>query len=82
MPIVFIPGLYGIAPPDFYSDTLEHLASHGYVVVSMDTVLPSASYSGLHKTKILARRVYEEVEWVRLNLLEYVQNVYDDMLDA
>ena len=81
MPIVFMPGLHGILPPDFYSDTLEHLASHGYVVVSMDTMLPSASYDGLHKTKIHAKKVYEEIEWVRSNLLEFVQNVYY-MLDA
>lgn len=66
VPIVFIPGLQGTVPPDFYSDTLEHLASHGYVVVAMDTVLPSVSYGGLHKTEILAKRVYEEIQWVRL----------------
>ena len=65
VPIVFIPGLHGIVPPDIYSDTLEHLASHGYVVVSMDTVLPSVSYDGgVHKTDLLAKRVYEEIQWV------------------
>ena len=65
MPIVFISGLYGIVIPDIYSDTLEHLASHGYVVVAMDTVLPSTiSYDSLHKTEILAKKVYEEILWV------------------
>ena len=66
IPIVFIPGLQGTVPPDFYSDTLEHLASHGYVVVAMDTVLPSVSYDGnVHKTELLAKRVYEEIQWVQ-----------------
>ena len=62
---MFIPGLQGTVPPDFYSDTLEHLASHGYVVVSMDTVLPSVSYGNtIRKTELLAKRVYEEIQWV------------------
>ena len=65
VPIVFLPGLQGTVLPDFYSDTLEHLASHGYVVVSMDTVLPSVSYgSSVQKTELLAKRVYEEIQWV------------------
>lgn len=69
VPIVFIPGLSGTVPPDVYSDTLKHLASHGYVVVSMDTVLPSVSYdSSAHKTELLAKRVYEEIQWVQHNL--------------
>ena len=50
---------------DSTTGLLEHLASHGYMVVSMDTVLPSASYNGLCKTKVLTKRVYEKVEWVR-----------------
>jgi len=65
VPIVFIPGLWGTVPGDVYSDTLRHLASHGYVVVTMDTVLPSVSYGkSVHKTEILAKRVYEEIQWV------------------
>lgn len=71
VPIVFIPGLQGTVPPDFYSDTLKHLASHGYVVVSMDTVLPSISYSRLHKVEILAKRVYEEIQWVYITTSGY-----------
>ena len=65
MPLVFIPGLEGTVRPDYYSDTLEHLASHGYVVVAMDTILPSALDDNLHKTEILAKKVYEEIQWVR-----------------
>ena len=64
VPIVFIPGLEGTVPADFYSDTLRHLASHGYVVVAMDTVLPSIADNNLHKTEVLAKRVYEEIQWV------------------
>ena len=67
-PVVFIPGLDGIVIPNVYSDTLEHLASHGYVVVAMDTVLPSISDDSLHKAEILAKKVYEEIQWVRLLL--------------
>jgi len=64
VPIVFIPGLYGIASPDMYSDTLQHLASHGYIVIAIDTVVPSLNVDSLHKDEILAKRVYEEVIWV------------------
>jgi len=67
VPIVFLPGLEGVVPPDLYSDTLEHLASHGYVVVSMDTVVPSVADNNLHKSEILAKKVYEEIQWVRLS---------------
>ena len=69
VPIVFIPGLYGIVTPDMYSDTLEHLASHGYVVVAMNTILPSVSQDGLQKPEIFAKRVYEEIQWVGLYCL-------------
>ena len=64
VPIVFIPAFRGIIPGDLYSDTLEHLASHGYVVIAMDTVLPSANSNSVHKAEILAKRVYEEIQWV------------------
>jgi len=63
-PIVFIPGLSGILPPELYSDTLEHLASHGYVVVAMDTVISLDVDNKLQKDELLANRVYEEVIWV------------------
>jgi len=64
VPIVFVPGLDGIVPPNIYSETLQHLASHGYVVITMDTVVPSVADGKLHKDEILAKRVYEVVIWV------------------
>jgi len=62
--IVFIR-LYGIAPPDLYLSALEHLASHGYVVIAMDTVIPLVANGNLHEEEIPAKRVYEEVILVR-----------------
>ena len=69
MPIVFIPGLDGTVPPNFYSDTLGHLASHGYVIITMDTVVPLVGNGKLHKDEFLAKRVYEEVIWVSKELV-------------
>ena len=62
VPIVFISGFYGIIPGDLYSDTLEHLASHGYVVIAIDTVIPSANSDSVQCN--LAKKVYEEIQWV------------------
>ena len=66
VPIVFVPGLDGIVPPNIYSDTLQHLASHGYVVITMDTVVPPVADGKLHKDEILAKGVYETVVWVSI----------------
>ncbi|XP_065899751.1 uncharacterized protein [Dysidea avara] len=72
VPIVFIPGLDGTVPPNFYSDTLGHLASHGYVIITMDTVVPLVGNGKLHKDEFLAKRVYEEVIWLQSNLAQQV----------
>ncbi|XP_065896388.1 uncharacterized protein [Dysidea avara] len=79
VPIVFIPGLYGIVPPDFYTDTLKHLASHGYVVIAMDTVVPLVGDDNLHKEEILAKRVYEEVIWLQSNLVQVLPSLADSV---
>ena len=40
VPLIFIPGLNGIVYAEFYTDVLNYVASHGYVLLSFDLGWP------------------------------------------
>ena len=43
VPLVFVPGLNGIVYAEFYTDVLNYIASHGYIVVSFDLGWPGVA---------------------------------------
>lgn len=43
VPLVFIPGLNGIVYSEFYTDVLNYIASHGYVLISFDLGWPGVT---------------------------------------
>ena len=42
-PVLFVPGLYGVIYAEWYSDVLERVASHGFIMIGVDTFWPAVS---------------------------------------
>lgn len=49
VPIVFVPGLFGVIYAEWYSDVFKQMAAHGYIVIGVDTVYPAEPLSDSHK---------------------------------
>ena len=72
VPIVFVSGFKGFLPSELYSDVLEQLARHGYIVVGVDLYYPV--YSTKYNTQasnanMIGKepdQMYKVVDWVRI----------------
>lgn len=79
-PLVFIPGLFGIIYEQFYSDVLEKIASHGYILVGVDLDYPAATNK---RNKIRAEddKLFRLINWVSLlQCLKIKYNTYINII--
>ena len=76
-PLVFVPGLFGIIYEQFYSDVLEKIASHGYILVGVDLDYPAATNK---RNKIRAEddKLFRLINWV--SLLQCLKNTIHTLL--
>ena len=72
-PIVFVSGLYGLLYAEWYSDVLTKLASHGFIVMGVDTFWPAASMQASRREENTSARIdineepefmFKIVQWV------------------
>ena len=42
-PVLFVPGLFGVIYAEWYSDVFKRVASHGFIVIGVDTFWPVLS---------------------------------------
>ena len=42
-PVLFVPGLFGVIYAEWYSDVFERVASHGFIMIGVDTFWPALS---------------------------------------
>lgn len=70
--LYFIPGFYGVIPPLLYSDVLEMIAAHGYVVLS---TWPLSS--GDEDIDFLADAHFKNIAYLKENLPRNIRNIAD-----
>jgi len=75
----FVGGLFGIVPSEFYSEVLRRVATHGIVVIAIDTIIPfnefpSSELKFKPDESLLLETIkdppvtYQSFEWLRNNL--------------
>lgn len=81
MPLVFVGGLNGIVYAEFYTDLLNYVASHGYLIVSFDLGWPAVSFSRRHQPvpninnaapKEEPELLFDALHWLQANLNQVV----------
>jgi hypothetical protein len=64
VPIVFVPGMYGLVYAGWYSDVLKQVASHGYIIIGLDLGYPAINVSRVSSIKDDRDKVMKIIDWV------------------
>lgn len=62
VPLIFVPGLNGIVYAEFYTDVLNYVTSHGYVLLSFDLGWPGVI--SVARPEEEPELLFEALHWV------------------
>ena len=66
VPILFIPGLNGVAYPELYSTAMANFAAYGYIIAGIDPYYPAlVADTQAEIIKRLPEETFKLLKWVR-----------------